>query len=81
MATQIAQQIHAGAVDEIKTGGCRVVTGGGHAIAVIYHDGQVLSCKSTLTMIGQVIRWAGLMPSKSASVLSTCSRLSGFIRR
>ena len=42
MATQIAQQIHAGAVDEIKTGGCRVVTGGGHAIAVIYHDGQVV---------------------------------------
>ena len=41
MATQLSGQIRAGSVEEIRGAGCRVVTGGGHAIAVIYHDGQV----------------------------------------
>ena len=41
MATQIAGHIRAGDIDDLKRDGCRVVTGGGHAIAVIYHDGQV----------------------------------------
>lgn len=41
MATQIAGHILAGDIDDLKRDGCRVVTGGGHAIAVIYHDGQV----------------------------------------
>ena len=41
MTMQTAGQIRAGSVEEIKDAGCRVVTGGGHAIAVIYHDGRV----------------------------------------
>ena len=41
MTMQTAGQIRAGTVEEIKGAGCKVVTGGGHAIAVIYHDGQV----------------------------------------
>ena len=41
MATQIAGHILVGDLDGLKRDGCRVVTGGGHAIAVIYHDGQV----------------------------------------
>ncbi len=41
MTMQTAGQIRAGSVEEIKGAGCKVVTGGGHAIAVIYHDGQV----------------------------------------
>ena len=38
MATQLEGQIRAGRVEELKAGGCRVITGGGHTIAVIYHD-------------------------------------------
>ncbi len=52
MATQTAQQIHAGSVDELKSAGCRVVTGGGHAIAVIYHDGQVYAVDNRCPHMG-----------------------------
>ena len=41
MVTRIAGHIQAGSIDELKDAGCRVITGGGHAIAVIYHHGQV----------------------------------------
>ncbi len=41
MVTQVKGHISAGSLEDLKTAGCRVVTGGGHAIAVIYHDGQV----------------------------------------
>ena len=33
--------INAGPLAQIKEQGCTVVTGGGHAIAVFFHDGQV----------------------------------------
>ncbi len=52
MATQVAQQIRAGSIDELKAGGCRVVTGGGHAIAVIYHDGQVYAVDNRCPHMG-----------------------------
>ena len=52
MTTQTAQQILAGTVDELKAGGCRVVTGGGHAIAVIYHDGQVYAVDNRCPHMG-----------------------------
>ena len=52
MATQVAQQIRAGSVEELKAGGCRVVTGGGHAIAVIYHDGQVYAVDNRCPHMG-----------------------------
>ena len=52
MATQVAQQIQAGSVEELKAGGCRVVTGGGHAIAVIYHDGQVYAVDNRCPHMG-----------------------------
>ena len=41
MVTQVKGHISAGSLEDLKTAGCKVVTGGGHAIAVIYHDGQV----------------------------------------
>ena len=52
MATQVTQQIRAGSVDELKSTGCRVVTGGGHAIAVIYHDGQVYAVDNRCPHMG-----------------------------
>ena len=52
MATQVLQQIRAGSVDELKSAGCRVVTGGGHAIAVIYHDGQVYAVDNRCPHMG-----------------------------
>ena len=52
MATQTAQQILAGTIDELKSAGCRVVTGGGHAIAVIYHDGQVYAVDNRCPHMG-----------------------------
>ena len=35
------QQIMAGTLEQVKQRGCTVVTGGGHAIAIFFHDGQV----------------------------------------
>ena len=52
MATQVAQQIRAGSIDELKSAGCRVVTGGGHAIAVIYHDEQVYAVDNRCPHMG-----------------------------
>ncbi len=52
MATQAAGQIRVGSVDELKAGGCRVVTGGGHAITVIYHDGQVYAVDNRCPHMG-----------------------------
>ena len=52
MATQIGQLIRAGSVDELKAGGCRVVTGGGHAIAVFHHDGQVYAVDNRCPHMG-----------------------------
>ena len=52
MATQIAEQIRVGSIDELKTGGCRVVTGGGHAIAVFHHDGRVYAVDNRCPHMG-----------------------------
>ena len=41
MATSVKGHINAGRLEDLKNRGCTVVTGGGHAIAVFYHDGQV----------------------------------------
>ena len=52
MATQTVQQILAGTVEDLKSGGCRVVTGGGHAIAVIFHDGHVYAVDNRCPHMG-----------------------------
>ena len=52
MATQIAEQIRVGSIDELETGGCRVVTGGGHAIAVFHHDGRVYAVDNRCPHMG-----------------------------
>jgi nitrite reductase/ring-hydroxylating ferredoxin subunit len=52
MATKIEGQIRAGTVEELKAAGCRVVTGGGHAIAVIYHDGRVYAVDNRCPHMG-----------------------------
>ena len=41
MATTTQDQIRVGTLDELRARGCAVVTGGGHTIAVFYHDGRV----------------------------------------
>ena len=41
MNRSTSQHINAGPLEQVKQRGCTVVTGGGHAIAVFYYDGQV----------------------------------------
>ena len=41
MATSTKGHIRAGTLQQIKEHGCAVVTGGGHSIAVFYHEGEV----------------------------------------
>ena len=41
MATSVKGQIRAGTLEQLRERGCTVVTGGGHAIAVFHHDGEV----------------------------------------
>ena len=41
MTRPALEHINAGTLEQIKERGCTVVTGGGHAIAVFYHGGQV----------------------------------------
>ena len=52
MTTTIASQIRAGTVEEIKTRGCTVVTGGGHAIAVFHHDGELFAVDNRCPHMG-----------------------------
>ena len=52
IATQIAERIRVGSIDELKAGGCRVVTGGGHAIAVFHHDGRVYAVDNRCPHMG-----------------------------
>ena len=41
MATTTCKNIRAGTLDDLKARGCTVVTGGGHTMAVFYHNGEV----------------------------------------
>ena len=52
MTTTMAEQIRAGTVDEIKTRGCTVVTGGGHAIAVFHHDEELFAVDNRCPHMG-----------------------------
>ena len=52
MSTTIAGQIKVGTVEEIKTRGCTVVTGGGHAIAVFHHDGELFAVDNRCPHMG-----------------------------
>ncbi len=53
MATHIAgQMILAGSIEELEASGCKVVTGGGHAIAVMCHDGQVYAVDNRCPHMG-----------------------------
>ena len=52
MATQIAGHIRVGDIDDLKRDGCRVVTGGGHAIAVIHHDGEIYAVDNRCPHMG-----------------------------
>ena len=52
MTTTMAGQIRAGTVEEIKTRGCTVVTGGGHAIAVFHHDEELFAVDNRCPHMG-----------------------------
>ena len=52
MATEVMGQIRAGTIHELKDGVCRVVTGGGHTIAVVYHDGKVYAVDNRCPHMG-----------------------------
>ena len=52
MATIVEGQIRAGTIDELKDGACRVVTGGRHTIAVVYHDGKVYAVDNRCPHMG-----------------------------
>ena len=52
MATTTRGHIRASSLDELKSRGCTVVTGGGHAIAVFYHDGQVYAVDNRCPHMG-----------------------------
>ncbi len=52
MATSVAGQINAGTLDGLRERGCTVVTGGGHTIAVFYHDGRVFAVDNRCPHMG-----------------------------
>ncbi len=52
MATSVSGQIKAGSVEQLKGRGCMVVTGGGHAIAVFHHEGQVYAVDNRCPHMG-----------------------------
>ena len=52
MATTTAGLISVGKLDELRPGGCTVVTGGGHTIAVFHHDGQVYAVDNRCPHMG-----------------------------
>ena len=52
MATSVKGYIKAGTLEQLKERGCMVVTGGGHAIAVFHHDGQVYAVDNRCPHMG-----------------------------
>jgi nitrite reductase/ring-hydroxylating ferredoxin subunit len=52
MTIQIAGHIRVGNIDDLKRDGCRVVTGGGHAIAIIHHDGGIYAVDNRCPHMG-----------------------------
>ena len=52
MATSVKGYIRAGTLEQLKERGCMVVTGGGHAIAVFHHDGQVYAVDNRCPHMG-----------------------------
>ncbi len=52
MATSVKGQIRVGSLEQVRERGCMVVTGGGHAIAVFYHDEQVYAVDNRCPHMG-----------------------------
>ena len=52
MATSVKGYIRAGTVEQLKERGCMVVTGGGHAIAVFHHEGEVYAVDNRCPHMG-----------------------------
>ena len=52
MATSVKGRISAGSLVQLKDRGCMVVTGGGHAIAVFHHEGQVYAVDNRCPHMG-----------------------------
>ena len=52
MATSVSGHIRAGTLEQLKQRGCMVVTGGGHAVALFHHDGQVYAVDNRCPHMG-----------------------------
>ena len=52
MATSVKGYIKAGTLEQLKERGCMVVTGGGHAIAVFLHEGEVYAVDNRCPHMG-----------------------------
>ncbi len=52
MATSVKGQIRVGSLEQVRERGCMVVTGGGHAIAVFHHGGQVYAVDNRCPHMG-----------------------------
>ena len=52
MATAVKGQIRVGSLEQVRERGCTVVTGGGHAIAVFHHEGQVYAVDNRCPHMG-----------------------------
>ena len=52
MATSVKGRIRVGTLEQLQERGCTVVTGGGHAIAVFHHDGEVYAVDNRCPHMG-----------------------------
>ena len=52
MATSVSGHIKAGTLEQLMDRGCMVVTGGGHAIAVFHHEGEVFAVDNRCPHMG-----------------------------
>ena len=52
MVASVKGRIRVGPLEELEERGCTVVTGGGHAIAVFHHEGQVYAVDNRCPHMG-----------------------------
>ena len=52
MATAVDGHIRVGTLNQVRERGCSVVTGGGHTLAVFYHEGQVYALDNRCPHMG-----------------------------
>ena len=70
MAISVERQFRVGSIDQLRESGCMVTTGGGHTIAVFFHDGKVYAVDNRCPHMGFPLDRRNESPERTATPLT-----------